>query len=242
MKEIYKRIIGHFIITKNKVVRAEIKSINHFYLNKNNRKSVIKVLEIGPGERDLYGDRYNIDNISINLTMIDANFKLNKKPHVKKIVTKIFQGIVPADLSKLSDKSFDLVVCSHVIEHLSKENGYVLMYELDRITKFMSLISTPNGFSWQTPIDSRGKVDWYNAHLSAWTPRELKNCGYIEQFGEVGPKFLFGPGAAAKIRINYLTGILLGAGYPIFQRFPNFTFAFSAIKRHSPTSNDYLRG
>ena len=97
MKEIYKRIIGHFIITKNKVIRAEIKSINHFYLNKNNRKSVIKVLEIGPGERDLYGDRYNIDNISINLTMIDANFKLNKKPHVKKIVTKIFQGIVPAD-------------------------------------------------------------------------------------------------------------------------------------------------
>jgi 2-polyprenyl-3-methyl-5-hydroxy-6-metoxy-1,4-benzoquinol methylase len=241
MRDIYKRIIGHFVITKNKVIQAELRLINQFYLDRNKTKSLVRVLEIGPGERNLYKERYNIDNISINLTLIDANSNLISKSISKKLNTKILKGIVPSDLSKFRDKTFDVVVCSHVIEHLSKEEGYVLMYELDRITKFVSLISTPNGFSWQTPINSRGKVDWYNAHLSAWTPRELKACGYVEQFGEVGPKIVFGPGAAAKIKFNYLSGILLGAFYPLFQRFPNTTFAFSAIKRHSPTSNDYLR-
>lgn len=209
-------------------------------MSKSNKEILIKVLEIGPGELDFYNDRYKIDDISINLTMIDAN-PISINTRSQKIIIKIFKGLIPTDLSKFKDKSFDLVVCSHVIEHLSKENGYLLMYELDRLTKFVSIISTPNGFSWQTPINSRGKVDWYNAHLSAWIPSELKKCGYTQQFGEVGPKFIFGPGAGPKIRINYLIGFLLGVSYPIFQRFPNSTFAFSAIKRHSQTSNDYLR-
>ena len=241
MKQIYKRTIERFVKTKNKIIRAEIKSINEYYLNKNRRQNAVTILEIGPGERDLYKERYSRDDISIELTLIDANSNLIKKSTVKKLNTKIIKGVVPSDLSKFKDKSFDLVVCSHVIEHLSKENGYVLMYELDRLTKFTSLISTPNGFSWQTPIDSKGKVDWYNAHLSSWTPSELKKCGYTDQFGEVGPKFVFGPGAAARFKLNYLLNLLLGVGYPLFQRFPNITYAFSAIKRHSQSSNDYLR-
>jgi len=240
MLKSYRRTISRLVKTKNKVIQSEIELINQSNLDKS-KKNVVRVLEIGPGERNLYTNRYDLGNIPIHLTLLDANSKLIKKPSSININTKIVKGIVPSDLSKFKDKSFDLVVCSHVIEHLSKENGYLLMYELDRLTKFVSLISTPNGFSWQTPIDSSGKVDWYNAHFSAWTPRELKQCGYLEQFGEVGPKFVFGPGAAAKFKISSLTGILLGATYPIFQRFPKITYAFSAVKRHSQTSNDYLR-
>lgn len=241
IKQIYLNLIANFILTKNKVIRKELESINQIFLDKKIAKVTLQVLEIGPGERNLYSDRYNFENISINLTLIDANSDLISKSISKKLNTRIFKGVVPSDLSKFKDKDFDLVVCSHVIEHLSKEDGYILMYELDRITKFVSLISTPNGFSWQTPIDSRNQVDWYNAHLSSWTPRELKECGYFEQFGEVGPKSVFGPGAAAKFTINNFIGMLLGILYPLFQRFPNFMYAFSALKRHRIDSNDYLR-
>lgn len=90
-------------------------------------------------------------------------------------------------------------------------------------------------------LESINQVDWYNAHLSSWTPHELKECGYFEQFGEVGPKSVFGPGAAAKFKINNFLGMSLGILYPLFQRFPNFMYAFSALKRHRIDSNDYLR-
>lgn len=241
IKKFFLNIIANFVLSKNKVIRRELESINQIFLDKMITKVTLQVLEIGPGERNLYSDRYNIENISINLTLIDANSDLISKSISKKLNTRIFKGVVPQDLSKFKDKTFDLVVCSHVIEHLSKEDGYILMYELDRITKFVSLISTPNGFSWQTPIDSRNQVDWYNAHLSAWTPRELKECGYLEQFGEVGPRVVFGPGAAAKFKFNKLIEMSLGTLYPLFQRFPNFMYAFTALKKHSQTSNDWLR-
>lgn len=241
IKQIYFNLIKKLILTKTKVIRRELESINQYYLDKNKNKITLQVLEIGPGERNLYNDRYNIENTTINLTLIDANSDYIPKSISKKFKTRIFNGVVPSDLSKFGDKNFDLVVCSHVIEHLSKEEGYILLYELDRITKFVSLISTPNGFSWQTPIDSRNQFDWYNAHLSSWIPRELKECGYFEQFGEVGPKIVFGPGAAAKFSINHLIGLSLGILYPLFQRFPNFMYAFSALKRHKIDSNDYLR-
>jgi hypothetical protein len=106
------------------------------------------------------------------------------------------------------------------------------MYELGRITKYVSMISTPNGFSWQTPIDKNEQYDPFNAHLSGWTPSELKKCGYLEQFGKVGPKLVFGPGAQSKFHLPRFVQVILGACYPIFQRFPNFCFSFTAIKRH----------
>lgn len=228
-------------MTKNKLIRSELISISKILKAQGRSTSVIRVLEIGPGERDFYRDRYTLKDVNVNLTLLEANAKSISKSIPKHLKAKIVQGVAPFDLSKFSDKEFDIVVCSHVIEHIPKEQGYVLMYELDRITRFISLISTPNGFSWQTPWDASMKRDWYNAHLSAWTPKELKECGYIKQFGEVGLKILFGPGAAAKLKFNYFGKLLLGVFYPLIQKFPNHTYAFSAIKIHSPTSNDYLR-
>lgn len=233
--------MGHFVKTKNKIIQAQLESISNILRAQDINSNVVTVLEIGPGEKDLYTDRYIIKDVNVELTLFEANPKSISKSISKQLKTRIVQGVAPLDLSKFSDKEFDVVICSHVIEHLPKEKGYILMYELDRITRFTSLISTPNGFSWQTPLNASMELDWYNAHLSAWTPKELKECGYITQFGEVGPKILFGPGAAARFKFNYFGRFLLGVFYPLIQKFPNQTYAFSAVKRHSPTSNDYLR-
>jgi hypothetical protein len=240
IKRNFSRFLSHFVITKNKVIRSEIKSINEI-LTAQGKDSIVRVLEIGPGQNNFYSERYSFKDINVHLTLLEAN-SINISGSIsKRFKTRIVQGIAPFDLSKFGDKKFDVVICSHVIEHLPKDKGYVLLYELDRITKFISLISTPNGFSWQTPLDATMQRDWYNAHLSAWTPRELKYCGYKKQFGEVGPKILFGPGAATRFNFNYFGRLLLGVIYPIIQRFPGLSYAFSAVKKHSPTSKDYLR-
>ena len=91
------------------------------------------------------------------------------------------------------------------------------------------------------PTGQKWKNDSFNAHLSGWSPKELKKCGYLEQFGEVGPKLIFGPGAASKFNQSRLVKVILGILYHIFQLSPNFCFAFTSIKRHKPNSNDYLR-
>lgn len=240
LKEKSHALFSLISISKNKVISKELAVIGNLKKSQGGNFAV-DVLEIGPGNRNLEHLRYGSNSFKVNLTLIDANPIRVTKSTSKNLKIKLVRGTVPKVLRQFKDKSFDLVVLSHVIEHLKKEEGYILMYELDRITKFVSLISTPNGFSWQTPIDKDKKRDQFNAHLSGWTPRELNQCGYYEQFGEVGPKLVFGPGAGSKFHLPRFFQQILGACYPLFQRIPNFCFAFTAIKRHRFDSNDFLR-
>jgi hypothetical protein len=239
-RKILHSIISLLAVSKTKVI---IKELSLIYSKKISLGSnlPVDVLEIGPGERNFFNLRYVNSKFKVNLSLIDAVPNAISSSIPKSLNSEIYQGVVPKDLKQFQDKSFDIVICSHVIEHLKKEEGYLLMYELDRITKYVSVISTPNGFVWQTPLDKNGKNDSFNAHLSGWSPKELKKCGYLEQFGEVGPKLIFGPGAASKFNQSRLVKVILGIMYPIFQLSPNFCFAFTSIKRHKPNSNDYLR-
>lgn len=240
VRKILHQIIGSLTKSKTKVINKQIALINMRKISSGS-KLPVDVLEIGPGERNLFNVRYVNSGFKVNLSLIDAVPNLISSYIPKSLNPKIYKGVVPKDLKQFRDKSFDLVVCSHVIEHLKKEDGYSLMYELDRITKYVSVISTPNGFSWQTPLDKNRKNDPFNAHLSGWTPKELKQCGYLEQFGEVGPKLIFGPGAASKFNQSRLVEVILGILYPFIQLLPNFCFAFTSIKIHKIDSNDYLR-
>ena len=233
-------IISSLAKSKTKIINKELSLINSKKISLGSNLPV-DVLEIGPGERNFFNLRYVNSKFKVNLSLIDAVPNAISSSIPKSLNSKIYKGVVPKDLKQFQDKSFDIVICSHVIEHLKKEEGYLLMYELDRITKYVSVLSTPNGFTWQTPLDKNAKNDPFNAHLSGWSPKELKQCGYFEQFGEVGPKLIFGPGAVSKFHQSRLVKVILGIMYPIFQLFPNFCFAFTSIKRHKPNSNDYLR-
>jgi len=129
-------------------------------------------------------------------------------------------------LSIFKTYEFDLVICSHVIEHLTESQGNLLLYEIDRLAKYSSTITTPNGFAWHPP----GKDNPYNPHLSAWKPKELKKLNWNLILGSVEPKYFFGPStkpiptSRTLLRIHRIL-------YLVFQRFPNFYWAFSAIKR-----------
>ena len=54
IKRIVSNWISNVVITKNKVIRSELESICKMLTAQNKKPIIIKVLEIGPGERDIW--------------------------------------------------------------------------------------------------------------------------------------------------------------------------------------------
>jgi ubiquinone/menaquinone biosynthesis C-methylase UbiE len=56
----------------------------------------------------------------------------------------VYEDLILADASHLpfKDDSFDYVLCSEVIEHLSKQSGRRLLAEIDRVCKGRAIITT----------------------------------------------------------------------------------------------------
>lgn len=86
----------------------------------------------------------------------------------------IYDQIIKQSLPKLpfKDKSVNLILCTEVIEHLTKKEGLVLLDEIDRVSKGRTIITTPNIFFETMPGDPEDK------HLSIWTIKDFKSRGY----------------------------------------------------------------
>jgi hypothetical protein len=135
-------------------------------------------------------------------------------------------GPAPDALRGLDDNLFDFVTCFDVIEHFPKHQGYQLLYEIDRISKFGSAIFTPNGFIWQPPSNNNS----FNAHLSGWRPRELSSLGWSRIFSAGGFRSLYGPYGFSKLQNSNLIVRGLGLILDMFSLVhPRFGFAFLAL-------------
>lgn len=87
---------------------------------------------------------------------------------------KLYDEIVKKPLPNLSfkRKSVELVLCTEVIEHLSKKDGLKLLDEIDRVCMGRAIITTPNIFFETMPGDPDDK------HLSLWTINDFRSRGY----------------------------------------------------------------
>ena len=83
--------------------------------------------------------------------------------------------------------SFDCVMASDVIEHLSKEDGRTLLEQMEKIARKKIIVFTPNGFLKQTAYD--GNI--LQIHISGWEVDEMRNLGY-RIIGVNGLKYLRG--------------------------------------------------
>lgn len=82
-----------------------------------------------------------------------------------------------APLLPFRNNSFDVVIAIELIEHLTKEDGYILLEEMEQIAKRQIVVSTPNGFLKIVPKD-RGYGSPFDAHLSGWTKKEFEDIGF----------------------------------------------------------------
>ena len=71
-------------------------------------------------------------------------------------------------------KSFDVVLCMEVLEHLSEEEGAQLIETLERLARRQVIFTTPVGDWDQHEFDD----NVYQAHQRIWAPAEMKERGY----------------------------------------------------------------
>ncbi len=213
-------------ITLEAILENEI----HFVALKAEKK--ITILDLGAGPARYW----NTKSLSLllkkncsKLTLLDASDEFDNEDLARKIVLKRINGLVPKDLEKFDENEFDLVVALDVIEHLPKHEGYILLYHLDRIARFSSLVSTTTSFVWQPPANNNP----YNAHISEWRVRELKTLGWkARNKGQTGFKFFYGPYAVQKYRgRNWLILEFIALSKILSYPFPRLAFLQIAIKR-----------
>jgi len=101
---------------------------------------------------------------------------------------KIHNNYVLCDVNYLPfrDKTFDVVICLEVIEHLNKNDSINLILRLETIARKQVILSTPVGWCHQHESDSNK----YMSHKSAFELKEFKKIGYNVKGW--GLKFLYG--------------------------------------------------
>jgi len=73
-----------------------------------------------------------------------------------------------------ADKSFDIVLCMEVLEHLEKDDGEKLLMDMERIARRQVILTTPAGDYEQEAYDD----NLHQEHKYIWSPREMKERGY----------------------------------------------------------------
>lgn len=191
----------------------------------------LRILDLGAGP-GRYWKENELANFLIStkseLTLFDASEEFEKESFPYGMLVIRMLGFVPEDLKQIPQDDYDFVLAIDLIEHLPKSQGYSLLYEVDRVSKYSSALLTPNGFVWQPPSLNNP----YNAHLSGWLPKEMHKLGWKIQRGQTGLKPLYGPYGLAKYKkANWLVLEILALSKIISFGAPTLAFSFIAIKR-----------
>lgn len=125
------------------------------------------------------------------------------------------------------EKSFDLVLCSEIIEHLDKKDGFVLLNNAERWARKKVVITTPNGYLPQSSYDDNSLQE----HKSGWSVDDFRARGYIVH-GIGGLKLFKGERAHIKYRPYFLWKILSDISQKIIYFFPRAAFQLLAIKKY----------
>jgi SAM-dependent methyltransferase len=104
--------------------------------------------------------------------------------------TQSHDKLVQRDVRKLTfeSKSFDVVLCKEVIEHLEKSEAYELIHKMEDIARKRMIITTPVGKYEAHAHDGNDLQE----HKSIWNPAEFKQMGYSVR--GVGLRNLYGEG------------------------------------------------
>lgn len=111
------------------------------------------------------------------------------EPYIKEAKQKkIHSEYLVKDVRKVkfAPKSFDLVMASHVLEHLKEKDAWKVLENMERMAKRQVIVVTPIGEHYHQLED--GNI--WQLHLSHFTPIDFINRGY--QIKKYGWKWLLG--------------------------------------------------
>ena len=138
--------------------------------------------------------------------------------------------------TKFAADSFDCVLASDVIEHVTKDQGLALMEKMERIAKHKVIIFTPRGF---LPQDEHEGNPW-QMHKSGWEVAEMRERGY-HVIGISGLKavwnieFLWSKREDANILVRVIRKILVDLTQLYARNHPEQAYQIMCIKtKNSP--------
>lgn len=133
------------------------------------------VLDLGCGNgalMEILGDK------KWKITGID----IHKQSLKKAKATGFYNELIAGDLVKVCEKlvkqkkKYDLVFCSQVIEHITKEEGNEILDLSDKLAKKRIYFGTPRGFMIQP--EEFIEDNPYQHHKSGWSVKEFADRGY----------------------------------------------------------------
>jgi len=130
------------------------------------------------------------------------------------------------NLKNFKDRSFDAVCAADVIEHLTKEEGLVLIKEMERIAKKLVVISTPNGHRHQECYDENE----FQAHKSGWVADEFKTRGF-SVLGMDGLRLLRGDMSVIRFRPRPLWSFISNITQFFVYRYPKLAHSLFCVKK-----------
>lgn len=208
-----KNILVHFPFTSPWIIRYHL----------GNAKSI---LDVGCGDGSLM-IKVNRDK-KYDITGVDLY-----KPYLKLAKRSgVYKNVISSDIRKIKfkDKSFDAVLASQVIEHLTKKDALKLIKKMEKIARHKIILATPNGFVKYDPFEiiDDNKLQ---EHKSGWEIKEMKKMGY-EVFGQ-GSGFIYRP-SGLLYKFRGLKDILVIFSYilsPISYFFPITSTSITAVKK-----------
>ncbi|HEX5150781.1 MAG TPA: class I SAM-dependent methyltransferase [Parafilimonas sp.] len=141
---------------------AKYKAKNILELSKNINFN--SVLEVGSGEGSIlyWLSKWNFCKDLNGLEISESGVEITKSKNIENVKTiSVFDGYkIP-----FKDKYFDLVICSHVMEHVEHER--VLLREIHRVSKYQ-IFEVPIDFS--PYVDKKLKHFMSYGHINIYTP------------------------------------------------------------------------
>jgi 2-polyprenyl-3-methyl-5-hydroxy-6-metoxy-1,4-benzoquinol methylase len=117
------------------------------------------------------------------------------------------------DISKnFAEKEFECCIALDVIEHLSKEDGYKLISDMERIASKKVVISTPNGL-----LPQKGESGDFQEHISGYNTDEMRRLGY-RVIGILGHRFLRGEKHYFRFRPHFVAMLISEASQYLYAR------------------------
>jgi len=112
---------------------------------------------------------------------LNKNFKLTGvdifEPYLKKArKTGLYEKLIKADVRNLpfKEEKFDVVFCAHLIEHLTRKEGFKLIKRLESLARKKVVIASPVGFLPQDEYNGNP----FQKHKSVWWSEDFKTRGY----------------------------------------------------------------
>lgn len=134
-------------------------------------KSVRSILDLGCGQGKpmaMIKLLHKIDT-AVGVELYKPYIKLAKKQ-------KLHDKYIVGDVREINfkPKSYDLVLASHVIEHLPEKDAWKLLRKMEKIARMQVIVATPIGEIYQPMFDNNKLQE----HRSYFSPKQFEKRGY----------------------------------------------------------------